>query len=108
MNDQLAAPLSELDVLQDNGCRVKLFNKPMTISVRPKPLLEQTGGTVVGLPTVNVYQNRGQWIEFDGAGATVQHVGIDGWFTAYNSLATGFIAIADVYCTVSFVCKDPR
>lgn len=40
-DEALVAPANELNVLQDNGCRVKLFTKPMTITVRPKPLLEQ-------------------------------------------------------------------
>jgi len=37
----LTAPLTELNVLQDNGCKVRMFTKPVVITVKPKPLLEQ-------------------------------------------------------------------
>lgn len=78
MEQDLNAPASEAFVLQDNGCRVRMFTKPVSITIRPKPLLEQTSLSVPGLPSVNVYQNRGQWIEFDDAGSNVKHIGIDG------------------------------
>lgn len=109
-NDQnLAAPLAELAVLQNNGCKVRLFNKPITISVRPKPLLEQVvNQPLVGTSYVNTYQKGGQWIEFDGTGTTVQHIGVDGFFSAGNNLSTGFISLCDIYVSLSFVCRDPR
>lgn len=102
------APLTELSVLQDNGCKIKLFNKPVVITIRPKPVLAQVGGSIVALPNVLTYQNRGEWIEFDEAGTTVPHIGVDGFISATNTLTAGFLSVADVYCTVSFVCKDPR
>lgn len=107
MNDD-TTPLTELAVLQDNGCKIRSFSKPITISLRPKPVLSQVGGSVVGLPNVLTFQNRGQWIEFDNAGTTVPHIGVDGFISANNTLTAGFLSVADVYCTVSFVCKDPR
>jgi len=51
-----------------------MFTRPMSITIRPKPLLEQQ--TSIGF--THVYQNRGQWIEFDDIGPAVQHVGVDG------------------------------
>jgi len=72
--DDLVAPATELEVLQDNGCRVSLFTKPIVINTRPKPLLEQQ--TSIGF--THVFQNRGQWIEFDDIGPAVQHVGVNG------------------------------
>lgn len=109
-NDQsLAAPLNELSVLQNNGCKVRLFNKPVSITIRPKPMLEQVvNQPLVGTSFVNTYQKGGQWIEFDGTGTTVQHIGIDGFFSAQNNLVNGFINLADIYVSVSFVCRDPR
>lgn len=106
--EAITAPLAQLDVLQDNGCKLKSFVRPTVITVRPKPLVEQQITGAAPGTNVNVYQNRGQWIEFDQFGATVPHVGVDAWFNAYNSLTAGFIAIADVYVTLSFVCRDPR
>lgn len=41
MEQDLTAPLTELNVLQDNGCKVRMFTRPVSITVRPKPLLEQ-------------------------------------------------------------------
>lgn len=91
-DDNLVPPSSELEVLQDNGCRVKMFTRPLNITIRPKPLLEQQ--TSIGF--THVFQNRGQWIEFDDIGPAVQHVGLDGYFTAVNNLTDGFASIADV------------
>lgn len=72
------APVSELQVLQDNGCRLKSFTKLMKLNIKPKPVLEQVSLVVPGLTGVNTYQNRGQWIEFDDAGPNVLHIGVDG------------------------------
>lgn len=71
-----------------------MFTKPVVIHVKPKPLLEQqqTGS----LALVNTYTKSNPWIEFDGAGTTVPHVGIDGYFSAQNSLTAGFASLADV------------
>lgn len=102
------APLTELEVLNDNGCRIRLFNKPLSITIRPKPVLSMESAANPSLPFVNVANKTNPWIEFDGSGTLVPHVGVDGFFSAVNSLQAGFLAVADVYVTVSFVCKDPR
>lgn len=78
MDQNLAAPLTELEVLQANGCKVRHFKNMLKITHRPKPLLEQVGGQVVGLPNINTWSKVNPWIEFDGAGTTVQHLGVDG------------------------------
>lgn len=100
------APTTETEVLQANGCRVKLFSKPVKITHRPRPVAEVTAGAIPS--AVNTWTKQNPWIEFDGVGPTVQHMGVDGYFSVVNGLTSGFIAIADVYTTITFVCKDPR
>lgn len=50
-NDTLN-PVTELDVLQDNGCRIKQLTKPFRITFRPKISLGQAGvaGVVYAQP----------------------------------------------------------
>lgn len=108
-DQSLALPLTETQVLQENGCKIRMFTKPVTVTCRPKPLLEQSNPTLpVGLTTVNTYAKSNPWIEFDDAGPAIQHVGVNGFFALGNSLSAGFAAVADVYVTVTFACKDPR
>lgn len=86
INDYLAntnAPLTEIQVLEDNGCKVRMFTKPVTVTCRPKPVLEQTNsGLPPGVQQVNTFAKINPWIEFDDAGPGVPHVGVDGFFTA--------------------------
>lgn len=76
MDQNLTAPLTELNVLQDNGCKVRMFTRPVVIHVKPKPLLEQQ--TTGSLALVNTYSKGNPWIEFDGNGTLVPHIGVDG------------------------------
>lgn len=72
------APSTELEVLQDNGCKIRHFTKPVVITTRPKPLLQESvDNAIIGPQLVNTYRKAGTWIEWDGAGATVPHVGVD-------------------------------
>lgn len=96
VDPQLAAPLTELEVLKNNGCRIKQFLKPIKISIKPKPWLQVRTSTT----DVNVYQ-AGQWVAFDsvagaGSGALVPHTGTTGFISKDNTLANGFLAVADV------------
>jgi len=93
-DQNLSAPLTELNVLQDNGCKIRMFTKPVVITIKPKPLIEQQ--TTGSLALVNTYTKANPWIEFDSFGPNVPHVGIDAYFSANNSLTAGFASIADV------------
>jgi len=95
MDENPNAPLTETEVLQANGCRVKMFRNVTKVTHKPAPLLETTGTSAPQL--VNTWQPKSNpWIEFDGAGTAVQHVGVAGYFSAQNSLTAGFASIADV------------
>lgn len=106
--NDLLPPTNELDVLQDNGAKIRKLTKPLKIKFRPRAALDAVNPTN---PTHNVaYQfNMQPWIGFDGDGVLIPHVGVDWVVSQGNTLgADQFSNIADVYQKVTFVCKDPR
>lgn len=110
--NDLATPTSELDVLKDNGCKIRALTRPLRITFRPKAAIDPTDPTTNALiPTQPKYR---PWLGFganDGdlsPGECPYHVGVDWVVSCDNTAITGFLDIADVYCKVTFVCKDPR
>lgn len=110
--NDLATPTSELDVLEDNGCKIRALTRPIKINFRPKVVLDGTDPTNNGLIAVqNKYR---PWIGFgadDGdfsASEAPYHVGVDWVVSCDNTSTTEFLDVADVYYKVTFVCKDPR
>lgn len=106
--NDLLPPTNELDVLQDNGAKIRKLTKPLKIKFKPRAALDAINPTN---PTHNVaYQfNMQPWIGFDGDGVLIPHVGVDWVVTQGNTIvAPNFSNVADVYYKVTFVCKDPR
>lgn len=110
--NDLATPTSELDVLEDNGVRIKRMTNPFKITFRPKAALDSTDPTTSQLvPSQPKYR---PWLGFgpdDGAITPADapyHVGVDWVISCDNTATSEFLDVADVYCKVSFVCKDPR
>lgn len=110
--NDLATPTSELDVLEDNGAKIRSLTRPTKITFRPKVVVDPTDpATTLGVATMNKYR---PWIGFgpdDNAFSPSRapyHVGVDWCVSCDNTSTTEFLDVADVYFKVTFVCKDPR
>lgn len=112
INDDAAdtlPPGTEAQVLQDNGAKIKMLTKPIKITCRPKPVLSMTNPYSTAV--IPVQQKYAPWLAFDGDGKNINHVGID-WVATKNTAFPGpdpaFVNIAQVYCKLTFVLRDPR
>lgn len=97
-------PVSELDVLTDNGCKIKLFNKPIRIGCRPVPCLQQTS-TLGGVASVS---KRYQWLTTDATGSAVPHLGVN-YAIVQDQVNTASAQIQwNVYAKITFQLRDPK
>lgn len=110
--NDLATPTSELDILNDNGVKIRALTRPLKITFRPKAALDPSDPTTNNL--IPVQPKYRPWLGFGANDANFQpaeapyHIGVDWAVSCDNIATTGFLDIADVYCKVTFVCKDPR
>lgn len=100
----VTAPGAELDVLKDNGCKVRPVRDMVKMACRPKPLYEDANGILITLK-----QN---WINFQtgpSAPADPKHFGISYWYSQPD-LGTTPLTNNDlqVYCKLTFQLADPR
>jgi len=101
-------PASELEVLQDNGCKIlsSTRHSPIKISHKPVPQLN-----VSSTALFNVYMNKkDQWLNTDspgnnGSGTGVTHGSVTYFLTVPGT--TGSATIFDVYCKTTVQFKDP-
>jgi hypothetical protein len=106
--DQLA-PTSELAVLEDNGCRMKVIDgKPFTISCVPVANIGQQKQNSLTLDTVGVAKRR-QYLSFD-EGSDVTHEGIAFWVSQANSTGSYFRqpTAFDFFYKINFSVRGPR
>lgn len=103
--DVSVAPASEDIVLRENGCKVKMFTKPIKIKARVKPNLIQVVGPSATPATV--FSDKNPYISWDLYGPTVPH-GTADVFISTNQVPSGYLSVAKVYCTVTFALRDPR
>jgi hypothetical protein len=93
-------------VLEDNGCRVRMLNKKMTIRFRPVPQNELVTG-------VYETERKNPFINFDLSGGAVapQHFGV-AWACSLPGVNRGADSqlrfTCAVYYKVTFQLKDPR
>lgn len=110
--NDLATPTSELDVLEDNGCKIRALTRPIKINFRPKAALDGTDPTSSALIAQQTKYR--PWLGFGPddnnfqPGDAPYHVGVDWVVSCDNTSTTEFLDVADVYFKVTFVCKDPR
>lgn len=95
----VVAPVNELDVLEDNGCKIRALSNIVKISHVPVPFLGQAV-SIGGFASVN---KKYQWLNTDPSGVLVPHGGV----RLYVSNG-GPPIIYTVYCKVSFSLKDPQ
>jgi len=100
----VTAPAAELNVLQDNGCKIRPVRDMLKMSCRPVPLYEDANGILITL--------KRNWINFQtgpSAPADPKHFGISYW---YSQPALGTTAQTNndliVYCKLTFQLADPR
>jgi len=99
---EVSNPANEQAVLNDDGARIYLMNKPLRLTVsNPKARVTMGGGSGAG-GTVGVDLGRQNWLSFDD-GSGIPHNGMVYWLT--STLASGSI---NCYVKVTFQCRDPR
>lgn len=93
--NDLLAPVNELDVLADNGCKIRKLTRPLKIKFNPVAAID---GINPQNPTHNValQYDMKPWIGFDGDGSIIPHVGVDFVVSQGNTLTAGFSSVADV------------
>jgi len=98
------APPNEQAMLQQNGCKIRMGDRPIRFTNRPVPqLIDQPNQTTV------VVDQRRKWITFP-LGPNVTHWGIamtfsnTGVFNAPATVEPSFV----VYCKLTFQLADPR
>lgn len=96
-------PTTELDVLNDNGCKIVTINRPKTITFRPVPDLGLTNASSAAVAV----SNRNTWLTTSPLGVATVYGGVSYFFTqdyAPNNPPISF----NVYAKVTFSLRDPK
>ena len=96
----IPVPLSENDVLEDNGCKIHTGKPKLTLSCRPTPDTEDANGVKL--------TQRGKFINFASSGPDVTHYGVRWWYTLPNPGGNIENRPYFVYCKLTFQLADPR
>lgn len=99
----ITAPVSEGQLLQDNGVRIKSVTaRGLRMGCRPVPLIEDANGILL--------QTKRQWLSFQLAGPPdPKHYGISWWYTQpYLGVTPQVNNDLIVYCKLTFQVGDPR
>lgn len=103
-------PTSELQVLEDNGCRIKMLTGSKVLKMKTTAPVANVGVSDYGaaIPHTVAENKPGRWLDIDSA-VDIQHYGISYWVTGgFGPSGGGLAYIADVFYKVSFTLKDPR
>lgn len=97
------APANELQVLEDNGCRIRMVKNKLAIRHKPVPQLLLANG-IYETEKVNPF------INFDVLAPNLppQHYGVTGFITQTFGGASVTQQGYDVFCKLTFQLKDPR
>jgi len=93
-------PLSEDEVLEDNGCKIHIGKPKLTLSCRPVPDLLDANNVAI--------TQRGQFINFNAGAPDVTHYGIRWWYTLPNPGGNITNVPYFVYVKLTFQLADPR
>lgn len=103
-------PASELEVLQDNGCKIKSIGSKWSCSFKPVPNIQQ--GVTGMSTTIAVKNNRNSWFNIDTVtkGNNPDHGGVKVYITVPGGdpAHTGFAMSYICYYKVSFTLRDPQ
>jgi len=98
---QQLIPLSENDVLEDNGCRISTGKPKLTFTCRPVPDTLDANG--------NRFTMKNKFLNFNGtAGPDITHYGIRWWYTLPNPGGNIQDVPYFVYVKLTFQLSDPR
>jgi len=103
----LPNPVSEADVLTDNGAKIKTLTNKWQQSFKPRP--DKFTGTAVGGSGVAVREKFNQWLSFAEPAFPANnpiHRGVSYWISALS--ATGGDQAYHVYYKVNFSLRDPK
>lgn len=102
-SNEVVAPTSEVNVLDDDGCHIDLLDKSLRLMCRPKPSVQVTltGGAA------GVDLGRQNWFSFDD-GQGIIHNGFPYWYTVDGTSVSNPGPQLKVYHKVTFQCRDPR
>jgi len=103
---QIATPAAELDVLNDNGCKIRLLTKPLKIRASMRPQLSEADNTTTGLVPVTESNKRSKWLSTSERGVAVEHSGITYWLT--QNYTTAQVSQVNVFFKVFFAMRDPK
>lgn len=99
-------PTSELDVLTDNGSKIRQFVKPIKITCRPVASLSEA--IMTGIGAYAGTNQKAKWLTFDGSGVAVPHVGVNLCVTQdFHNTANPPIGW-HVYAKITFQLRDPK
>lgn len=101
-----SAPTAELDVLNDNGCKIRLLQKPLKIRASMRPQLSLTDNTSAVQVAVTQTSKRSQWLSTGTKGVDVEHSGITWW--CKQNYAAAQASEINVYYKVFFAMRDPK
>lgn len=107
----VVAPISEGDVLQDNGAKIKSLGTKWSCSFKPVPDVAVTAPT--GAP-IYTRQKFRQWFNYDGVttGNNPEHGAVCAWITQPGAAGGGgtepFPLKLNVYYKVNFSLRDPK
>jgi len=93
-------PLSENDVLEDNGCRISTGKPKLVFSCKPVPDTLDANG--------NRMTFKGKYLNFNAAGPDISHYGIRWWYTLPNPGGNIQDVPYYVYVKLTFQLSDPR
>lgn len=100
-----ATPGSELDVLNDNGCKIRSMTKPLKIRASMRPQLSLKDNTSAVDVAVTQTSKRSQWLTTTETGTAVEHSGITYWVSQNY---TAQKPVLNVYIKVFFAMRDPK
>lgn len=97
----VAGPVNELAVLQDNGSRVRAIGtNGVRMSCRPVPNVSDATGVEM------TFKNK--YINFEASAPNAAHTGISYWLTQLATGTPGTENVAIVYVKLTFQLADPR
>lgn len=108
MSADVLAPSTEVGVLSNNRSKIRQLtqNKPIKMTCRPVPALEQRDA-VYGFQIP--VSKRGQWLSTNSVGAGVVWKGIQYWCSQQVNGAYGVqFTVARVFYKVHFKLRDPK
>lgn len=99
---QQITPTTELEVLQDNGARIRMLDKPIRIRCRPVAQVATTDSN--GNPQFETRKSR--WLSFQNSGTA--HSGVAWALTQTNPNTTLALPAMKPYVKLTFSLRDPK